>query len=100
MGDEFKPTHVVKPDHCQPGQPVPHEEHEPCVGTFTMERCCCKLMTRTFVLQEGPKTEPQLLAFNQATFTAWENAGYLILSQSLVDTGAGWQLSFTVGWYI
>ncbi len=117
MGNEDKPTHredhkcevVLKPDHCHPSHPAPgqHDDHdEHCKGeiqgtvTLHCDNHCHQLRTRTMIVAISPRTEPQLRAFELATFQAWENAGYLIMAHSLIDTGAGWSLTFTVAWYV
>ncbi len=90
---------------CCPSTPPPDPQAEPCMadveltGKLTMECCCPQMYTRTFFIQLGPQTEPQLNAFVNGTVAAWEGAGYLVLAHSIVDTGAGWMIGLTVGWY-
>jgi len=103
--------HVVTlkttPNHCEPSHPAPVDHvDETCEAEVTLSgklhglTCCCPhLVTRTFAIDVGPRTEAQLRAFNQGTANAWEAAGYLIQAHSLIDTGAGWMLLLTVGWY-
>lgn len=96
---------IQQADHCGPSEPppTPQSEHD-CTGTIQgtvrMECCCPRLMTRTFVVNIGPQSEPSLIAFILATAGAWEASGYLILGHSIVDAGAGWVFGFTVGWYV
>ena len=89
---------VQKTDGCEPNEPAPQQETEYCEGTFKMEKCCCKLNSRTFIVSIGPQTEPQLAAFTQNTVSNYEANGYVVLAHSLVDTGSGWLLGLTIGW--
>ncbi len=100
MGD-FKAAVVLKGDHCHPQHrcPDPHE-HDHCEGTIKLDCHCAKLRTQTFIVNIGPQSEPSLNSFLQTTVNAWEAAGFLILGHSLIDTGAGWMLGLTVGWYV
>ena len=95
-----------KTDACVPQVQCPQPQAEDCnaevqlTGKLMHMECCCpRLYTRTYIIDIGPQTEPQLQAYLANTVASWENAGYLILGHSLVDTGAGWKLGLTVGWY-
>ncbi len=98
---DFNCEHVLKPDHCHPKVHCP-ERHdvEDCTGTISLKCHCPLLRTKTFVLALPPQTEAQLAAFETNTFNAWENAGFLVMAHSILDTGAGWGFAFTVGWYV
>lgn len=110
---DFEPTNVVKQDRCEPQQPPPEptpQQTDPCVGqltgsitgTVTMENCCCccpQLRTRTFIVPISPQTVPQLQTFMQNTVNSYEAQGFVVLAHSLTDTGAGWTLGLTIGWY-
>ncbi len=107
--DDHKCEVVQKPDHCHPSHPAPgqHDDHdEHCTGeiqgtvTLHCDNHCHQLRTRTFVINEPPQTEVVSRAFEQNTFNAWENAGYLVLAHSLLDTGGGREFILTVGWYV
>lgn len=83
----------------KPNEPAPQqEEQEYCEGKIMLP-CCCKLQTRTQILNIGPQTEAQLITLLQTTVSNYEASGYLILAHSLIDTGAGWALGLTIGWY-
>lgn len=92
---------------CCPDCPAPNPQtdEEPCIadvaltGQLTMQCCCPRLYTRSFFTQLAPQTEAQLKTYGDGTVAAWEGAGYLIMAHSIVDTGAGWMLGLTVGWY-
>lgn len=93
---------------CQPDCPAPPgTDQEPCTGTLqgaitgtvTMECCCPRLYSRTFIVQVPPQTEGSLQAYLQNTVNAYEAGGYVVLAHSLVDAGAGWMLGLSVGWY-
>ncbi len=91
-------------DHCAPSQPQQHhEDHDDdCKGEIVLH-CnshCHQLRTRSFVINVAPQTEAQLRAFMQNTFNAWQNANYLVMAHSVIDTGSGWTFTFTVGYYI
>lgn len=91
---------VKKGNGCGPSEPAPQQTNEEyCEGTIRIPCCCPKLMTRTFIVPIGPQTEPQVAGFMSTTVNNYEANGYLILGHSLVDTGAGWLLGLTVGWY-
>lgn len=90
---------VQKDTHCEPNEPAPQAEHEMCEGKIMIECCCPRLQTRTFTLEIGPQTVQQMRGYANATVNNYENAGYVILSMMLVDSGAGWVFGFTVGWY-
>ena len=102
-------THEVKPviqnDCACPDVPPPTTEQEPCeadiqlAGKLFLECCCPRLYTRTQIIQIGPQSEGNLQAFLQGTVNAYEGAGYVVLGHSLIDTGAGWLLGLTVGWF-
>ncbi len=104
MGNEKELTFKQNTDHCAPSHA--HEEHHDednhCHGTVEL-KCnnhCHQLRTRSFVVNVPPQNEVQLRAFIQNTFNAWQNAGYLIMAHSVIDTGAGWTFAFTVGFYV
>lgn len=108
MGHDVKA--VVEQDCCKPDcpAPTPQQTDEYCEGTLTgtingtvrMEKCCCpQLMTRTFIVDIGPRNLAALIAFLQSTVTAYETTGYLVLAHSLTDTGSNWLLGLTIGWY-
>ncbi len=96
---------VVQQDRCEPDIPPPGTQQEPCeadvqlAGKLTMECCCPRLYTRTQIVNIGPQSEASLINFLQGTVNAYETTGYLVLAHSLIDTGAGWALGLTVGWY-
>ncbi len=101
---EFECELVQKPDHCQPTHECPDpgqaEECEGSIeGVIKLNCRCPHLHTKTFVINIGPQTEPQLRAFVGNTANAWENAGYVIQAVNVIDTGAGWMLVIAVGWY-
>jgi len=116
MGREDTNTHVdhccepvVVDDHCHPDHPAPdpgHDHDGDCKGviqgnvTLHCDNHCHRLRTRSFVINIPPQTEPAMRAFEQATFNAWENGGYLVMAHSIVDVGAGWNLSLTIAWYV
>ncbi len=85
--------------HCVPDVPAPQQAEEYCEGTFRMEKCCCNLNTRTFILNIGPQSESNLITFLQNTVNAYESGGYVIIGHSVTDIGAGWLFALTVGWY-
>ena len=91
---------VVNSDGCVPDAPAPQQnEPEYCHGTIKMECCCPRLYTRTFIVPIGPQTEPQVTTFLGNTVTSYESNGYLVMAHGLVDVGAGWLLTLTIGWY-
>ena len=90
---------VQKTDHCHPHTHCPEPVNEQCEGRFTFECCCPRLRTQTFVINIGPQTEPQLRTFVGNTANAWEAGGFVIQAVNVLDTGAGWMLTLTVGWY-
>ena len=102
-------THKVEPvnqgDHCEPNVPPPTTEEERCeadvqlAGKLYLECCCPRLYSETQIVNIGPQSEGDLQAFLQGTVNAYEGVGYVVLAHSLVDTGAGWLLGLTVGWY-
>jgi len=101
MTDDY----TVKEDRCEPNMPCPQPEPRDCEGDITlqgklvMECCCPQLRTKTFIINIGPQTEASLFTFLQNTVDSWESNGYLVMAHSLVDTGAGWGLGLTVGYY-
>lgn len=100
-------TNQATKDCCKPDCPPPSTDQEPCTGTLngaitgtvTMECCCPRQYTRTFIVNIGPQSEGALITYLQNTVNAYENAGYQIVAHSLVDVGAGWLLGLTVGYY-
>lgn len=101
---DFKCEIVQKPDHCHPVTHCPeHQDHDECEGsiqgTIKLDCRCPQLHTRTFVINVGPQQEPALRTFVGNTTSAWENAGYVIQAINVLDTGAGWMMVLTVGWY-
>lgn len=69
-------------------------------GRIQMNCDCCKLRTRTQIIQVPPQTETSFDGFLQAQVDAVENAGKLVLAHSIVDAGAGWIVGLTVGEYV
>ncbi len=101
---DFNCEIVQKPDHCHPKVHCPDpglvDECEGVIeGSIRLNCTCPHLHTRTFVINIGPNTEPQLRAFVQNTANAWEAGGYVIQAVNVLDTGAGWMLVIAVGWY-
>lgn len=105
---------VINGEHCEPSTPAPTPQNEePCegeivgkahgcldiTGTVTMPCCCPRLYTRTFVIDLPPQSNPSVSGTIQATVNAWEAAGYLILAHGVMDTGPGYRVTLTVGWY-
>ena len=96
---------VLQDDCCRPDCPPPTTENEPCegdiqlAGKIALECCCPRLYTQTQIVAIGPQSEASLVTFLQGTVTAYETSGYLVLAHSLIDTGAGWALGLTIGWY-
>ena len=97
--NQFDCRIVTKPDHCHPHAPCPVPQEETCKGTISLDCHCPRLFTRTFVQNIGPQTEPALRANVQTTANAWEAGGYVVQALNVLDTGAGWMLTLTVGWY-
>ena len=103
----FEPVNEVRDDCCCPQEPPPSTDQEPCQGTLTgsisgtvtMDCCCPRLYSRTFIVTIGPQSEGSLVAFLQNTVNSYENMGYVVLAHSLIDTGAGWVLGLSIGWY-
>lgn len=98
-----EPKNVEEKTHCHPHQPRPHDDHHDhhkCHGHFELDCHCPILKTKTFVINVGPQTEAALMAYQQNTFSAWENAGYNVMAHSITDTGAGWLFVLTVAWYL
>ncbi len=84
----------------KPSEDAPQtQEQEYCEGKIMMPCCCPRLYTRTQILQLGPQSEPDLQNLLQTTVSNYEASGYLVLGHSLIDTGAGWVLGLTIGWY-
>ena len=99
---------VQKADRCEPSEPAPQQQdQEPCQGTLEgsisgtlrMDCCCPRLITRTFIIQLPPQQVSNLLQVLQNTVGAYENNGYMVLAHSLTDTGGGWMLGLTIGYY-
>ncbi len=98
---------VVQQDHCEPDiPPPPTTDQGPCEGDIQLAgrivlNCeCCRLVSRTNIVNIGPQTEASLITFLQGTVNAYEGMGYVVLAHSLVDTGSGWLLGLTVAWYV
>ena len=98
--EAVKDGDAYKPNADAPGT---QDEHELCEaeiqGMIKMPCCCPRLYTRTQILSLGPQTEAQLVNLLQSTVSNYEASGYLVLAHSLIDTGAGWALGLTIGWY-
>ena len=94
-------------DCCKPDCPPPSTQDEPCTGTLsgaitgtvTMDCCCPRLYSRTFILNPPPQTIAQLQTYLQNTVSAYENSGYIVLAHSVTDAGGGWVVGLTVAWY-
>ena len=96
-GNCFGPTAKAPTD--QPGGQANEMCEGTIEGTVKIECCCPMLYTRTLGIALGPQTEPQLAAAVGGTAQAYEASGYRVIAHSLVDTGSGWQLFLTIGWY-
>ena len=109
---EHDVTNVTGADGCHPDMPAPevptttgdgdehpHNCHGHINGTVSLHCCCPRLHSRTWAVEVGPRTEPQLRSYAASTLNAYEAAGYVVLAHSLVDAGAGWILTLTIGWY-
>lgn len=111
---DFKVQNKVTANSCEPSTPAPTpQQEEPCEGVLTgrahgcleiegkveMPCCCPQLRSQTFIVPINPQGIPQLQGFLQNTVTAYENQGYVILAHSLIDSGSGWVLGLTIGWY-
>lgn len=91
-------------DGFGPDCPAPTpQQKEPCTGTITgtvqMECCCPRLYTRTFALLLPPDFAANIQGTIQSTVNNYESNGYLVLAHSLTDSGGGWLLGLTIGWY-
>ena len=65
-----------------------------------MDCCCTREFTRTFVLQFGPQTEPQVSANGVGTLNAYEMMGWKVVAHSFTDVGGGWLMFLTIGFDI
>ncbi len=99
---DFEPQMVQHDSHCEPQEPPPGTD-DVCEGTITgtvrLECCCPRLYSRTLQANIGPQAEADMANFIVATANSYEANGYVVLGHSLTDTGAGWRLFLTVGWY-
>lgn len=91
-------------DCCKPSEPCdPPTTQNVCegqiTGVMTYECCCPLLYTRSFIVNIGPQSEGALIAYLQSTVSAYEAANFRVIAHSLIDTGSGWVLGLTIGWY-
>ncbi len=103
--DAIKTGDCYGPTGPPPEPPTPQAEHENCEGTIEGQiklHChthCLRLKSHTMVLVLGPQSEADLVTLIQGTAQAYEASGYVVLAHNLADTGAGWVLGLTIGYY-